>query len=95
MVYSIRAFGAIYAPTKRSFSPQLQSYIVRRDMSKKMLSTALLFLIGAGFALFSLYTLLTAKDTDTVIVGLVYLVPAIAAFVALIMLPFKPMAERE
>ena len=64
-------------------------------MSKKMLSTALLFLIGAGFGVFSLYTLITAKDTDSVFVGLLYLVPAIAAFVALIILPFKPMRDDE
>lgn len=64
-------------------------------MNKKLLSTALLFLIGAGFGVFSLYTLITAKDTDTVFVGLLYLVPAIAAFVALIMLPFKPMRDEE
>lgn len=62
-------------------------------MSKKMLSTALLFLIGAGFGLFSLYTLLNAHDTDTIVEGALYLIPAIAAFVALIMLPFKPMPE--
>jgi hypothetical protein len=67
----------------------------RRDMSKKMLSTALLFLIGAGFGVFSLFTLITAKDTDTVFVGLLYLVPAVAAFVALIMLPFKSVQERD
>lgn len=64
-------------------------------MNKKLLSTALLFLIGAGFGVFSLYTLITAKDTDSVFVGLLYLVPAIAAFVALIMLPFKPMRDDE
>lgn len=62
-------------------------------MSKKMLSTALLFLIGAGFGLYSLYTLLNAHDTDTIVEGALYLIPAIAAFVALIMLPFKPMPE--
>ena len=64
-------------------------------MSKKLLSTALLFLIGAGFGLFSLFTLVNAKTTDSVFVGILYLIPAIAAFVALIMLPFKPMQERE
>ncbi len=64
-------------------------------MSKKMLSTALLFLIGAGFGLFSLYTLVNAKTTDSVYVGLLYLFPALAAFVALIMLPFKPMQDHE
>ena len=63
-------------------------------MSKKMLSTALLFLIGAGFGLFSLYTLVNARgNTDSIMVGVLYLIPAIAAFVALIMLPFKPMPE--
>ncbi len=62
-------------------------------MSKKMLSTALLFLIGAGFGLFSLYTLVNAHDNDTIMVGVLYLIPAIAAFVALIMLPFKTMPE--
>lgn len=64
-------------------------------MSKKLLSTALLFLIGAGFGLFSLYTLINATNTESVFVGLLYLVPALAAFAALIMLPFKPMQGRE
>jgi hypothetical protein len=64
-------------------------------MSKKLLSTVLLFLIGAGFGVFSVYTLITGKDSDHVFVGLLYLVPAIAAFVALIMLPFKPMRDEE
>ena len=64
-------------------------------MSKKMLSTALLFLIGAGFGLFSLYTLIHATDSDSVFVGLLYMIPAIAAFVALIMLPFKPMPDHD
>lgn len=62
-------------------------------MSKKMLSTALLFLIGAGFTLFAVYTLVQAKDTDTVMVGVLYLIPAVAAFAALIMLPFKSMPD--
>lgn len=63
-------------------------------MSKKMLSTALLFLICAGFGLFALFTLINAKSNDDVYVGLLYLVPALAALVALIMLPFKQMPER-
>ncbi len=62
-------------------------------MSKKLLSTVLLFLIGSGFGLFSLTTLVNARDSDTVMVGVLYLVPTIAAFVALIMLPFKQMPE--
>ncbi len=64
-------------------------------MSKKMLSTTLLFLICAGFGLFSLYTLINAKTTDSVFVGLLYLVPTLAAFVALVMLPFKTMQEHK
>ncbi|HEX9039290.1 MAG TPA: hypothetical protein VF808_20080 [Ktedonobacterales bacterium] len=64
-------------------------------MSKKMLSTALLFLIGSGFGIFSLYTLVTATNSDSVMVGVLYLIPAIAAFVALIMLPFKPMPDNK
>ncbi len=63
------------------------------NMSKKMLSTVLLFLIGSGFGLFSLTTLVSARNTDTVMVGVLYLIPALAAFVALIMLPFKQMPE--
>ncbi len=62
-------------------------------MSKKMLSTVLLFLIGSGFGLFSLTTLVGARNTDTVMVGVLYLIPSLAAFVALIMLPFKQMPE--
>ena len=62
-------------------------------MSKKMLSTALLFLIMSGFAAFSIWTLVTARDSDSVMVGILYLVPAIAALVALVMLPFKPMPD--
>lgn len=64
-------------------------------MSKKMLSTALLFLICSGFGIFSLYTLITAHDNDTVITGALYMIPAVAALVALIMLPFKTMPEKE
>lgn len=64
-------------------------------MSKKMLSTALLFLIGSGFAVFSIWTLVNARDNDSVMVGLLYLIPAIAAFVALVMLPFKPMPDNK
>jgi hypothetical protein len=63
-------------------------------MSKKMLSTTLLFLICAGFGLFAVYTLVHAQSNDDVYVGLLYLVPAVAALVALIMLPFKQMPER-
>lgn len=58
-------------------------------MSKKMLSTLLLFLICAGFGLYSVITIFTAQDSDTRIQGFLYLIPAIGALAALIMLPFK------
>ncbi len=58
-------------------------------MSRRLSSTILLFLIGIGFGVFSVYSLAHAKHTDDVIQACLYLVPAVAAFGALIMLPFK------
>ena len=58
-------------------------------MSKRLLSTFLLLLIGVGFGIYSVTTLITAQATDDKIQALLYLVPAVAAFGALIMLPFK------
>ncbi len=55
-------------------------------MSKKLLSTLLLFLIVAGFGIASFYFFTQAKDDG---LGALYLIPAIAALVALIMLPFR------
>jgi hypothetical protein len=58
-------------------------------MSKRLSSTILLFLIGVGFGIFSVSSLAHASSRDDVIQACLYLLPAIAAFVALIMLPFK------
>ena len=58
-------------------------------MSKKIQSTILLFVIGIGFGIFSVVSLKNAKATDDVIQALLYMIPAIAAFAALIMLPFR------
>jgi hypothetical protein len=58
-------------------------------MSKRLSSTVLLFLIGIGFGIFSVTSLAHARSQDDVIQACLYLIPAIAAFVALIMLPFK------
>jgi hypothetical protein len=58
-------------------------------MSKRLSSTVLLFLIGIGFGIFSVSSLVHARSQDDVIQALLYLIPAVAAFVALIMLPFK------
>ena len=58
-------------------------------MSKKMQSTVMLFVIGSGFGIFSVYSLIHAGTRDDVIQALLYMVPAVAAFGALIMLPFR------
>lgn len=57
--------------------------------NKKLLSTILLFAIGVGFAIASFVMIKTAHQRDDVIQGLLYAVPAIGAFGALIALPFR------
>lgn len=61
----------------------------RPGMSKKVQSTLMLFLIGVGFAIFSVVSLVNAKHTDDVVQALLYMAPAVAAFGALLMLPFR------
>ncbi len=58
-------------------------------MSKKLQSTILLFVIGIGFGIFSVVSLKNARASDDVIQALLYMIPAVAAFAALIMLPFR------
>jgi hypothetical protein len=58
-------------------------------MDKKLLSTLLLFLIGVGFSIASVVMIKNAHHQDDVIQGLLYAVPAIGAFGALIALPFR------
>ncbi|HEX6122270.1 MAG TPA: hypothetical protein VFY89_03875 [Ktedonobacterales bacterium] len=58
-------------------------------MDKKVLSTILLLLIGVGFAIASVVMIKNAHTQDDVIQGLLYAVPAVAAFGALIALPFR------
>ena len=58
-------------------------------MSKKLSSTLLLFMIGLGFGAFSLYSITHAHNADDTITGWLYMIPAVAAFGALVMLPFK------
>jgi hypothetical protein len=63
-------------------------------MSKQIQSTVFLFLIGVGFLIFSLWSLThLPKDDqgDAIIQALIYMIPAVAAFGALIMLPRKQM----
>jgi hypothetical protein len=59
-------------------------------MSKQIQSTIMLFLIGTGFLIFSLWSLTHLSSTDRtgdVVQALLYMIPAIVAFGALIMLP--------
>jgi hypothetical protein len=64
-------------------------------MSKKIQSTIMLFVIGIGFGIFSVWqlanvhTLKPSDQQDAVIQALLYMIPAVAAFVALLMLPFR------
>ncbi len=64
-------------------------------MSKKLQSTLMLFLIGTGFGIFSVvslvnvHTLQPSDQRDAVIQALLYMIPAVAAFAALLMLPFR------
>lgn len=58
-------------------------------MSKKLSSTLLLFAIAIGFSIYSVYLFIHVKQTDDVIMACLYAIPAVAAFGALILLPFK------
>ncbi|HLZ24832.1 MAG TPA: hypothetical protein VKQ30_22150 [Ktedonobacterales bacterium] len=58
-------------------------------MSKTIQSTIMLFLIGIGFGIFSIFSLAHAKTQDDVIQAILYMIPAVAAFGALILLPFR------
>jgi hypothetical protein len=58
-------------------------------MSKRFTSTILLLLIGVGFGIFSVTLLRNAHTGDDRLLAVLYLVPAVAAFGALLLLPFK------
>jgi hypothetical protein len=58
-------------------------------MSKRITSTILLFLIGVGFGIFSVYSLSLATTWENRILALIYLAPSIAALYALIRLPSR------
>ena len=59
-------------------------------MSKRLSSTILLFLIVIGFTIASATMFMQANGaTDMIVQACLYLIPAIAAGGALVMLPFK------
>lgn len=58
-------------------------------MQKRLTSTILLFAIGIGFGIFSFTSFINAHASDDKIQALLYAIPALAAFFALILLPFR------
>lgn len=58
-------------------------------MSKRLTSTIMLFLIGVGFGIFSIYSLSIATTWENRILALIYLGVALAAWYALIRLPSR------
>jgi hypothetical protein len=59
-------------------------------MSKRLSSTILLFLVVIGFTIASVTMFVESKGAgDMIVQACLYLIPAIAAAGALIMLPFK------
>ncbi len=56
---------------------------------KKIQSTVMLFLIGVGFGIFSVTSLMNAHTQDDKIQAVLYMIPAVAAFGALLLLPFR------
>lgn len=58
-------------------------------MQKRLTSTILLFAIGIGFAIFSFTSFVNAHASDDKVQALLYAIPAVAAFFALILLPFR------
>ena len=59
-------------------------------MSKSTQRIILLMVMGVGFGLFGLYQIAGGPNSDHVVLGLFYLIPSVAAFVALLRLPTKP-----
>lgn len=58
-------------------------------MSKKIQSTVMLFVIGIGFGIFSVVSLINAHTQDDKIQAFLYMIPAVAAFGAILLLPFR------
>lgn len=58
-------------------------------MSKKIQSTLMLFVIGIGFGIFSVTSLINAHTQDDKIQAFLYMIPAVAAFGAILLLPFR------
>lgn len=58
-------------------------------MSKRLTSTVLLLLIGIGFGIYSVSLIAHAQTGEDRILAFLYLIPAIAAFGALALLPFR------
>jgi multisubunit Na+/H+ antiporter MnhF subunit len=58
-------------------------------MSKRLTSTIMLFLIGIGFGIFSIYSLSVATTWENRILALIYMGVAVVALIALLRLPSR------
>jgi uncharacterized membrane protein len=63
--------------------------VIGLTMAKKITSTVLLFATALVMGYLSLYWMGQAHDTEGRVLAYLYLIPAVAAFGALILLPFK------
>ena len=59
-------------------------------MSKSVQRIMMLLLLGLGLGVYGVYQIVKGPDSDHVWLGLFYLVPSIAAFVAVLRLPTRP-----
>jgi hypothetical protein len=59
-------------------------------MSKSMQRIVMLLLLGTGLGIYGLYQVFKGPTPDHVALGLFYMVPSVAAFVAVMKLPTKP-----
>lgn len=59
-------------------------------MSKSVQRIIMLLLLGLGLGVYAVFQILKGPDSDHVWLGLAYLVPSIAAFIAVLKLPAKP-----
>lgn len=58
-------------------------------MSRKLTSTLLLFAISAGFFVFGITHIISAKSAEDYIIYSLYLLTALIAFIAVLRLPRK------
>ncbi len=58
-------------------------------MSKSIQSIFMLLFLGIGLGAYGIYQILSGPSSDHVALGLVYMIPTVAAFLSLLKLPSK------